>query len=353
MPSPRDIQDPAGNTLEGPVRIEFFRYFGDSDGDRDADYFDAFRLRDVLRSGAATDASLAIFDRNADGSLGPDDLTAFQLHQLTFLPPLPPGTELDPNISPARNNRGKIEELRGNPSFHTYHLGSSNPGSLRRSEPSKATGPVETAKHPEVPDRSALVDTLAGMNPVKPAAQPSPASDFTRLPDLADLPSRRNPSLPAVAPRSEPARARGLPPERTGAADYGERARNGMPYRPVSPWLASNAIRRDEIHPDSVPVESQVKTISFAFESRSLYSGSEHSPSEFTTRPPSPIHGTFPLAPLARPLPQVLQSTPKPKSNSKTVEARVFTAPAGLHGLPAPDSLLRFSKWIGQTPPQP
>ncbi|MGE3313220.1 MAG: hypothetical protein AB7O66_24910, partial [Limisphaerales bacterium] len=244
------ITDAAGNSLTGDIQIAFFRYFGDSDGDRDVDYLDAFRLRDVLRNVGSTAASLAIFDRAADGALGADDLSAFQIRQLTFLPALPPGTRFVPAATPSEATRGKLAERRGNPSFAPSSLPASSPVLLRRAESAKlqppATAPkssnpaMETRTHnrPAVFTDFALGRPTAFTAPGRIAASVAPSTSTA-------TPIRITSSTVSSMERSEPRRV-------TTARLAAEVTATQTPasivsLRPIPAWLHSATSHRSEV----------------------------------------------------------------------------------------------------------
>jgi hypothetical protein len=87
------ITDAAGNLLDGNNDgtggddhiLEFLRYFGDGDGDRDVDALDLFKFRlTFLR--ISTDPEYDFrFDAEADGDVDALDLIKFRVHFLTVL----------------------------------------------------------------------------------------------------------------------------------------------------------------------------------------------------------------------------------------------------------------------------
>ncbi|MEM0926857.1 MAG: PKD domain-containing protein, partial [Planctomycetota bacterium] len=80
------IRDTNGNQLDGDndgsaggdLVDEFFRFFGDADGDRDVDNLDLFAFRAAYRTTSNDDAFDAAFDSNDDGVIDNIDLFAFR-----------------------------------------------------------------------------------------------------------------------------------------------------------------------------------------------------------------------------------------------------------------------------------
>jgi hypothetical protein len=63
----------------------FFRFFGDSDGDRDVDNLDFARFRNSYNKSAGDSAYAVCFDNNADGSVNTLDFNIFRLNYLMRL----------------------------------------------------------------------------------------------------------------------------------------------------------------------------------------------------------------------------------------------------------------------------
>jgi hypothetical protein len=77
---------PGGDYVFGNRLFDaFFRFFGDSDGDRDVDNLDFARFRSSYNKQAGDPAYAACFDNNADGSVNSLDFDAFRLNYLTRL----------------------------------------------------------------------------------------------------------------------------------------------------------------------------------------------------------------------------------------------------------------------------
>jgi len=80
------VTDVAGNTLTPGLQAEFFRYFGDTDGDRDVDFLDWYRFQSTNGKRAGEAGFLAALDFNGDGAVNTADLEAYRPHHLTSLP---------------------------------------------------------------------------------------------------------------------------------------------------------------------------------------------------------------------------------------------------------------------------
>jgi len=353
------ITDAAGNRLEGDVQVSFFRYFGDSDGDRDVDYLDAFRLRDVLRNVGSTTASLEIFDRNADSILGADDLSAFQIRQLTFLPPLPPGTRLDPkNASPA-NTPGKLAERRGNPTFSPTARATANPGLLRRLEPAKPPKPETTTKQVEptwrnrasILSRSHKVSTTTSVHhrsmPVFPQRIEA---------GLARTPTSRDRDSRSPLTRSETSRiavddVRRMTPMPASAAKV-------VNARPLTAAMAALIAQRSELPPLSHGTDGSARN-----------SGGRIEPSRSSGPISAAIADIAWVTPGRGPAPLLSPPAPPPVRNdfhptsaaqkraSKPTETRPSASSEamyrGLQTIASPDLLLRQLAWESVVPLPP
>lgn len=73
----------------GDSQTSVFRLFGDVDGDRDVDFLDAFRYRDLLSKANPTAQELRPFDSDGDGVLGAADRQAFEANYLSVLADVP------------------------------------------------------------------------------------------------------------------------------------------------------------------------------------------------------------------------------------------------------------------------
>jgi autotransporter-associated beta strand protein len=82
------IHDVDGNLMAGRVD-NFFRFFGDSDGDRDVDGVDMNRLRRVMANDPGFVDYVAAFDHNGDGLGNATDYTPFRAHYAKKLRPAP------------------------------------------------------------------------------------------------------------------------------------------------------------------------------------------------------------------------------------------------------------------------
>jgi hypothetical protein len=74
-----------GDLLAADYTFTFFRYFGDSEGDRDVDFADFFAFARTYGLSTGNTNFNAAFDYNADGRVDATDLTNFQAHYLTVL----------------------------------------------------------------------------------------------------------------------------------------------------------------------------------------------------------------------------------------------------------------------------
>jgi hypothetical protein len=89
------VRDAAGNALDGDQNgsaggnavDEFFRYFGDYDGDRDVDATDFGAFLGTYRKTSADAAFLDAFDIDGDGDVDATDFSAFLGNYRTVLPP--------------------------------------------------------------------------------------------------------------------------------------------------------------------------------------------------------------------------------------------------------------------------
>jgi hypothetical protein len=344
------ITDAAGNRLEGDVQVAFFRYFGDSDGDRDVDYLDAFRLRDVLRNIGSTAASLEIFDRNADATLGADDLSAFQIRQLTFLPPLPLGTRLEAEPTAPINTPGKLAERRGNPSLAPTVRSAAAPGLLRRMEPLKPILPGAIVKPLEFRRSgfASLRNIVAPTTP--PALRLGPIAVAHHRPAISATPTEtplsRADGFALPLARSEPGRPttsdadRPSPTVPTAARLAGS--------RPMSPILAVGFSRRSEPSPRSEGMDGEAPSLG-----RSAEPARDRRPivSSVATASSTPLARHLPQSPASA-LPALNGAKPVVESErlaSKPSETRPSTQSAaskqGLHTLPSSDMLLRQLSW--------
>jgi len=85
------VAAPATNPA-GPrssASLPFHRYFGDHDGDRDVDFFDAWHLREAWSEDSNSWRFDATMDSNADGRIDEADLSPFGSNYFTVLRPHP------------------------------------------------------------------------------------------------------------------------------------------------------------------------------------------------------------------------------------------------------------------------
>lgn len=91
-----ELLDGDGDGAEGgDFSFEFFRYFGDFDGDRDVDFLDTCRFREALNTSLGDTAYFAAFDADGDGMIDASDLALFQQNYLTYFPVVPLAPTLD------------------------------------------------------------------------------------------------------------------------------------------------------------------------------------------------------------------------------------------------------------------
>ncbi|NLF32954.1 MAG: hypothetical protein GX591_18975 [Planctomycetes bacterium] len=81
------VADAAGNTMAADFTLDFFRFFGDSDGDRDVDPLDLFRFRGTYLRSAGDPLFDGRSDSDSDGDVDPLDLFRFRQNYLGTLPP--------------------------------------------------------------------------------------------------------------------------------------------------------------------------------------------------------------------------------------------------------------------------
>ena len=97
--SAAETTDVAGNALESELSFEFFRYYGDLDGDRDVDFLDLYGWRRTwlhVEGEAEYDRNL---DHDFDGDVDAADLVRYQDHYLTVFPAEAVVPQSEPNLS--------------------------------------------------------------------------------------------------------------------------------------------------------------------------------------------------------------------------------------------------------------
>ena len=104
-----------GDLLAADYPFSFFRYFGDSDGDRDVDFADFFAFARTYGLSTGNTNFNAEFDYNADGRVDATDLTNFQAHYLTVLI-----TASVPVIPGAATNRTTLTLRAANPAGYLF-----------------------------------------------------------------------------------------------------------------------------------------------------------------------------------------------------------------------------------------
>ena len=98
------VMDAAGNPLDGnrdgvgadDYRFDFFRYYGDLDGDRDVDFLDQFGFQRTFQKNAESALFDSRLDYNGDGVVNGVDLGFYRLNAQTVL--APPATAPVPGL---------------------------------------------------------------------------------------------------------------------------------------------------------------------------------------------------------------------------------------------------------------
>jgi hypothetical protein len=124
----------------------FFRFFGDSDGDRDVDNLDFARFRNSYNTLSGDSANQACFDNNADGAVDNVDFAAFRLRYPSRLP----------SDVPAGNSANLTLTVGGDGLVHVYHTGTTIDAlpPIAHSAASSASSPLS------IPGQVILCDAL-------------------------------------------------------------------------------------------------------------------------------------------------------------------------------------------------
>jgi hypothetical protein len=133
----QSVTDAAGNILQtsgagqtgSKYTFQFFRYYGDIDGDRDVDFYDLYQFQQTYLKNSSNPNYNAALDYNGDGDVDFGDLSYYRAHYETVLaPPAAPGPSNAPGLGlgarPAAHVKvdGKSIEVRNAPGFNPQHL---------------------------------------------------------------------------------------------------------------------------------------------------------------------------------------------------------------------------------------
>jgi hypothetical protein len=106
------VDNGTGEPMEGgDATADFFRFFGDQDGDRDVDSTDYFALRPTLNRSKGDPQYLAHFDFNDDGTVDVDDALAVRDRLGTHLDPPAPPQVASVTVNQGESQRSTVTSL--------------------------------------------------------------------------------------------------------------------------------------------------------------------------------------------------------------------------------------------------
>jgi hypothetical protein len=186
------VRDATGNALDAngdgtagdDLKLDFFRYYGDVDGDRDVDFLDLYFLNQTyLKTSTSPDFNAAL-DHNGDGQVDADDVAVYRDHYLTRLAPPPSGA--GGAGSPGESPRGTLLASKKPQASAKLRMKQPGTGTTKTAAPKLLTTPMRPAPSgagwgEPAPGRSAFAQVAFGLERTT-LTSPSAADAFWRRP---------------------------------------------------------------------------------------------------------------------------------------------------------------------------